>query len=863
MRYFILILGVSFLLASESRGQSPASSGTIITLAGNGIVSYSGDGGPATNASLNFPYGFSVGRDGTLYFSDSGNYRVRAINPTNGIIRTVVGSGPPSGGFCNDGPNGDGGQATNASVCTLISVPVDRARNTLYVSDWSLLRVRTVNLGTGVINNFAGVGSFYPYPELGIRGDGGPAEQAWFAGDIWATALDGVGNVFILEGCRIRRVNISTGIIQTIAGQSDSATANMSDVCECIGDGGPAAQAALRYPSHLTVDRAGNIFTMELLGWSPDHSYVIRRISAATGIITRIAGGGPNPPTNGLATNLFFPSMTDIAVNTDGDKLFFASTNQVYIMDVPTGTVALFAGNGTNGFSGDGGPALAAKFDSITALAVAPDGGLLIGDRFNSRVRYVVPDSVRLVGDSGQTEMHLPWISQLTGDLILSNNTNLTNVTAGSLTNVGGVVSVSGNTAAGVLDLGSLAAAGTVSVTGNTAAGNLDLSSLETVSGDLIVSENTAAGDLNLGSLGSVSGNLIITENTSAGVLDLSSLESAGTIEISGNTEAGNLDLSSLAEASGNLTIESNAPDAVVNLANFTTYGCGTNDVTMTLNGGTVEMTNGLILCTNATLTGSTTVDGSITNNGTIDPGSSPGRLNITGLLHLNNSSRLKLEIGGYDSNEFDVVHVGNAIKLGGALSVSLHGNFKWAMTNGSSFTVATSGTSLAGSFANAGFGALLTTTDGYARFTVLAPGDNSVRLVNLQVVDTDSDSMPDWWEDHFGLGKTNAADAELDLDGDQSSNAAEFAAGTDPTNPASVFRLLSILSESNGVRLIWNAMGGRSYHVQTNGTLPGVFTDNGALVIAPGTGEFITNILNPEPVSNHPARYYRLRIGP
>src|SRR5688572_15672893 len=103
MLYFILILGVSFLLATKSRGQSPTSSGSIVTIAGNGQISYSGDGGAATNASLNTPYGFSVGREGTLYFSDSGNYRVRAINPTNTIIRTVVGSGPPSGGFCNDG----------------------------------------------------------------------------------------------------------------------------------------------------------------------------------------------------------------------------------------------------------------------------------------------------------------------------------------------------------------------------------------------------------------------------------------------------------------------------------------------------------------------------------------------------------------------------------------------------------------------------------------------------------------------------------------------------------------------------------------------------------------------------------------
>jgi hypothetical protein len=173
------------------------------------------------------------------------------------------------------------------------------------------------------------------------------------------------------------------------------------------------------------------------------------------------------------------------------------------------------------------------------------------------------------------------------------------------------------------------------------------------------------------------------------------------------------------------------------------------------LNGGTVEVTNGLTLCTNATLAGSTTVDGSVTNNGTIEPGSSPGQLNITGTLHLNSPSRLNLEIGGYASNEFDVVNVsGNAI-LGGTISVSFFGNFKWVMTNGASFTVLTAGASLSGSFANAASGNLLTTTDGYARFTLLTSGDNTVRLTNLQIVDSDNDGMPDWWEDHFGLSKT------------------------------------------------------------------------------------------------------------
>ena len=280
----------------------------------------------------------------------------------------------------------------------------------------------------------------------------------------------------------------------------------------------------------------------------------------------------------------------------------------------------------------------------------------------------------------------------------------------------------------------------------------------------------------------------------------------------------------------------------------------------MTLNGGTVGMTNGLTLCTNATLTGSTTVDGSVTNNGTIEPGSSPGRLNLTGNLHLSSASRLHLEIGGYASNQFDMVNVGGNFVLGGNLFVSLFGDFKWVMTNGASFNVIEAAGVLSGSFANVASGALLTTTDGYARF-VLRITNETVRLADLQIVDTDYDGMPDWWEDQFGLSRTNAADALADLDGDGASNAAEFVAGTNPTNPASVFRLISIQTESNGVRLTWNAVGGKRYHVQTNGSLPGNFTDNGLFMSVPGTGEVMTNILSAEPVTD--TRYYRLRLVP
>jgi len=908
-----LLLSVCCAAPLMLHAQSPSPSGTVITIAGNGLFGFAGDGGPATNASFRDPFGLAIGPDGTLYFSDKNNYRIRAISPITGIIATVAGNGPPSGGFCDGYGTGDGGMGTNASFCGVFAVAVDRARHALYLADFDNNRVRRVDLTNGIISNYAGTGIL----GFGFSGDGGPATAAKMAFPI-GVATDGAGRLSIADSFnnRVRRVDPVSGLITTIAGNGDTVSA---------GDGGPATAASFTAPFRVAADSAGNVFVVDKEGIVPDTTNRVRRIDVVTGLITTVAGGGANVPGSGPATSMNLGDVRDLALGGSG-TLFIANANQVFQVDLVSGQLSPFAGDGTAGFSGDGGLALSARFDGINGLAVAPGGGLVIADSNNQRIRYVVPDSISLTNDSSQTELHLPWVSALSGDLVVANVPSLTTVNLSSLTNVGGNLEIEGTTAlttfnlaslstvsgqltiagltlSGDLDLSSVASAGTIVITDFTASGNLDLSSVGSassiaintcsVSGNLDLSAvasvgqieiigSTVSGELNLGSLVSsgdltiinstattinlssvtnVSGDLTITDNgvTNINLTSLSNV--SGNLEVIGNT-ATFINLTSVTNISGDLTIVSNAPDASTDLSSLCNFGNETNATTMTVEGN-VTVTNCLTLGTNATLAGSATVDGSVTNNGTISPGASPGRFDITGNLVQTSSARLRLEIGGYAPGEFDTVNVLGNVTLGGMLSVSLINNFPGVMTNGASFTLLTAGSPFTGSFANVASGGSLTTKDGYARFTVHYSGETTLRLTDLVIVDSDSDGLPDWWEDRFSLSKTNSADAVLDLDGDGASSLNEFLAGTNPTNAASVFRITGIQSENDDLRITWSTVGGKSYRVQTNSSLTGPFVDFSPLITVSGTGESTTNIVDSGAATNTAAKYYRVRLWP
>jgi uncharacterized protein (TIGR03437 family) len=213
--------------------------GKISTIAGTGSGGYSGDGLPATQARLSYPEGIGLDPAGNLYVADTGSFTVRKIG-VDGTISTYAGNASPGS---DTTPSGDGGPATNAALGYLDGLAVDRAGN-VYVTEIYLGRVRRID-PSGKISTVAGlIGAT-------VKGDGGPATKAYI--NPTGLAVDAAGNLLIADqgfSC-IRRVNASTGIISTIAGDDDLSFS---------GDGGSAVLAALHRPTGVTTDATGNIY---------------------------------------------------------------------------------------------------------------------------------------------------------------------------------------------------------------------------------------------------------------------------------------------------------------------------------------------------------------------------------------------------------------------------------------------------------------------------------------------------------------------------------------------------------------------------------------------------------------------------
>ena len=334
-------------------------SNIITTAAGNGNQGYSGDGGPATNASLYNPFGVVVDAAGSLIFSDYVNNRVRKVD-TNGIITTIVGNG-------GSGFSGDGGPATNANLKLPAGIALDRYGN-LLIADQGNYRVRMVSTN-GLITTVAGNGN------QGYSGDGGPATNSGLNLPC-GLATDDAGNLFIADQVdnRIRKVD-TNGIITTIAGNGINAFA---------GDGGPASNASLNEPAGVLLTAAGKLFIADT------HNNRIRMVDT-NGVITTIAGNGTGAfaGDGGPATNASLYEPVGVILDEFGDLLVADDPNNRVRMINPNGVITTIAGDGVQGYCGDNGPATNACLSFPCYLAIDGVGDLFITDSQNNRVRKV------------------------------------------------------------------------------------------------------------------------------------------------------------------------------------------------------------------------------------------------------------------------------------------------------------------------------------------------------------------------------------------------------------------------------------------------------------------------------------------
>lgn len=321
-----------------------------------------GDGGPAIEALLHFPSGVAV-HDHFLYVTEQRGHRVRRVNLRTGIVTTVAGTGEP--GF-----SGDGGPAEEARLNQPENIAVDRHGH-LYIADLRNHRIRRMDAGTGRITTVVGTG------EGGFSGDGGPATAAAISNP-FGLVIHPNGDLYFAdtENQRIRRVDAATGVISTVAGDGRRGFR---------GDGGIATDAMLSRP-HVLAIHDGDL----LIGDSFNQR--IRRLDLQTGVIETIAGTGEQGTAGdgGSATNATFVFFGELAVDHRGRLILSGVGNHtIRAIDLRTGVISRLAGTGRWDFGGDGGPALEAHFHLPYGLDVDAEGNVYVADFWNWRVRRI------------------------------------------------------------------------------------------------------------------------------------------------------------------------------------------------------------------------------------------------------------------------------------------------------------------------------------------------------------------------------------------------------------------------------------------------------------------------------------------
>ncbi len=286
------------------------------------------------------------------------------VYAAEGDITTVAGIG--GGGF-----NGDGGPATSTLLFLPGGVTVDGSGN-LYIADSNNQRIRKVDGATGLISTVAGNGI------QGFSGDGGLATIARL-NDPSGVAVDGSGNLYIADRSnnRIRKVDVASGLISTVAGYGPSGY---------NGDSRPATSASLSSPYNVALDGAGNLYIADSI------NNRIRKVDGVSGFISTVAGYGP-PGYNGdnrPATSAGLYAPRGVAVDGVGNLYIADSSNhRIRKVDAASGFISTVAGYGSPGYNGDGIPAINASLYSPVDVVVHGSGNLYIADSNNNRIRKV------------------------------------------------------------------------------------------------------------------------------------------------------------------------------------------------------------------------------------------------------------------------------------------------------------------------------------------------------------------------------------------------------------------------------------------------------------------------------------------